>query len=605
MTPHPGRRPPLQIALVLFAALALPPAAAFAADQRFHILVVDSYHEGFAWSASQLSGIKEALEAGLGAYALDWSIFHLDDRRNSGARAETDAYLDRLYGGGAGIDLIFTTDNSAFGFMKERPWRLAAGIPLVFAGVNDYVVDGREAELKITGIAENFQSGRIDTLQAALALLPKTRRVVFLLDATPTSQAIMNEFLDIRDPFPNLAFDFRTEEALDAQIALAAGLGPGDILIPIGTHRGAAGTLLSYEEAMEALSAACPAPSFGFIENRIDHGIVGGKILTGYDHGRSAGELGLAVLSGRAIADIPVVMANPGRLIFDYRQLARFRLDPAKLGPDALVLHRPEHPLAKYWPYLLTYSAVLAALIAIVLLLVLSRKRLKAATALLSASEEGMKRSLAEKDTLLRELYHRTKNNMYLIVSLLELGEDGISVEADKRILRDVSGRIKTMALVHEKLYRSANLTHIRFDSYLRELVGLLAEEAPNPGIEFGFELAEAELPIDKALPLGLAIYELLTNARRHAFPDGIGRVDIALEVRGAGAAGTRLALAVGDDGVGLPAGYDPKTAGSMGCQIVRSLVEYQLGGTIAWTSGPGTRCAIEIPFVRERPAGL
>ncbi|MEI6876493.1 MAG: sensor histidine kinase, partial [Spirochaetota bacterium] len=202
----------------------------------------------------------------------------------------------------------------------------------------------------------------------------------------------------------------------------------------------------------------------------------------------------------------------------------------------------------------------------------------------------------SEKETLLRELYHRTKNNMYLIISLLGLRESELSSEADRVIFREMSGRIRTMALVHEKLYRSPDLSHILFDDYLRELVALLAEGLPADGIRFEFDLESVELSVDQALPLGLVIYELLVNSLRHAFPEGRGRVGLGLHPLRDGRIG-RLELIVWDDGIGLPEGFDPSKGESMGFQIVTSIVEHQLGGAISFGGVKGTRCSIVVPM--------
>ena len=693
--------------LIVLALLILAPLSGQGSPSRVHVLIVDSYHEGFAWSQAQSEGIKSALTSGLGERPLDLSVFHLDDRRFPDKRPDTDAYFDRLYRD-QDINLIFSTDNAAWNFMKDRSWRLEKRVALVFAGVNDYVDDGRAGSLFMTGIAENFLSGRADTIKVALALLPATKRVVFTLDTTPTSLAIKHEFEGIKRFFPELVFDWITVEGIDAQLALVAGLGKGDIFMPIGTHRDASGTLLSYEEAMERLSAACPVPSFGFIENRIGHGIVGGKILTGLDHGRSAGELGIAILRGASPSSLQPIMDNPGRFIFDNRQLVRFGLSEAKLPLDAEILHRPVNPLAGIWGYLVVYTLVLLSLILIVILLVASRRRLKTAKTQLMESEktlesyfenspdaifiaddqgrylranqsattlvgypaprlltmkvpdilmpesyeaggahfakviaegkaygellfrkadgtpfwmsvhavrlgkdqnlgiclditkrlsdeESIRRSLSEKETLLRELYHRTKNNMYLIISLLGLREFELASEVDRVIFREMAGRIRTMALVHEKLYRSPDLSHILFDDYLRELVALLAEGLPAEGIRFEFDLEPVELSVDQALPLGLVIYELLVNSLRHAFPGGRGRVGLGLHPLRDGRTG-RLELIAWDDGIGLPKGYDPAKGESMGFQVITSIVEHQLGGTISWVGAQGTRCSIVVP---------
>jgi PAS domain S-box-containing protein len=698
---------PVALALSMSAAI----LSAQAPARRFHVLVVDSYHQGFAWGEAQFAGIRDALTEGLGANAAELSVFHLDDRRFPQKRELTAAYFMALYGDHP-LDLVVTTDNAAWDFMKESDWRLKRRIPLVFAGVNDFHDDGRAGSLLMTGIAENFLTGRAETIKAAIALLPEIKRILLILDTTATSLAIRNEFMTIRGQFPGVIFDFVTEEDIDAQVKLVAALRQGDILVPIGTHRDSSGTLISYEEAMERLSAACPVPSFGFIENRIGHGIVGGRILTGQDHGRSAGELALAVLRGAVPASLQPVMDNPGRFFFDHRQLSRFHLSEAKLPPGSVLINKPSSPFEAIKGFLIAFSIIAGALGAIVVILVVSRRRLEAArdrlalseaelesyyesspdaifiaddkvrfrrvnrsacdltgydrASLLSmsitdlvlpediaasitsfdlvkdsgraigqvrglrpdgtiywmsyhtarigpdtnlaiirditqrlADEDQIRRSLREKESLLRELYHRTKNNMYIIISLLGLREPELKEEADRLFFREMTSRIRTMALVHEKLYRSSDLAHIRFDEYTRDIVDLLTKAYPMQHIDFVLGLEPLALSVDQALPLGLVLHELILNTLRHAFPEGSGTVRIGL---GADDGARDVRITVQDNGCGFPQGFDPAKAETMGFQIITSIVEHQLGGALEWGQDQGTRCSLTFP-IREATA--
>lgn len=682
-------------------------------NRKWHILVLDSYHEGFAWSVAQFEGIKGALTAELPENSLDISVFHLDDRRFHTKLALTEAYFAQL-AGDQHLDLIFTTDNSAYSFMRENPWRLARRIPLVFAGVNDYISDGKEGELLMTGIAENFLSGRSDTLKAALALLPGTKRVVFTLDDTPTSLAIQKEFEAIGDQFPRLSFDFRTIDDIEGQLALVSRLGKGDIYVPIGTHLDASGTLLTYEEAMERLSAACPVPSFGFIENRISHGIVGGKILTGHDHGTSAGKLGLAILRGAPPGSLPPLMDNPGKLLFDHRQLARFSLPESALPKGAEILFKPADPLAEIWGYLLAYTVALVVLTVIVILLVVGRRRLRVATERLARSEatlesyfenspeaifvaddagrylrvnrgaslltgysprdllrlsvaellapasvdegrahfsrvfsegkaygelqfrrqdgsifwmsvhavrlgrdenfaicqditrriegeEGVKRSLIEKVTLLRELYHRTKNNMSVIIAMLELQA---LEQGDERLItafKEAENRIRSMALVHQKLYDAADLSHINLKDYIRDLIELLSKSynVSSTEVAFDTELDEVEVLIDSAIPCGLILNELISNALIFAFPEGRkGRISVSLRRDKDGS----IEFFVADDGIGVPIGFDFRRDGHLGLQTIFGLGEGQLEESVDFHSGAGLACRITFKDDQYRP---
>jgi two-component sensor histidine kinase len=204
-------------------------------------------------------------------------------------------------------------------------------------------------------------------------------------------------------------------------------------------------------------------------------------------------------------------------------------------------------------------------------------------------------RSLREKDVLLQEIYHRTRNNMQLISAFLSM-EAGPKPEAGlKSLVERMDGRIASIALVHQKLYESKDLSRIDLGEYLAELAGEIgrASLAGRPGIriELGAEKGIVAL-IDTAVPCGLAVNELVANSIAHAFPGGReGRVVVGLERSGPGL----LRLSVEDDGVGLPEGFELGRDGKIGLRIVSLLAESQLKGRLEFLPGRGTRVALAV----------
>jgi PAS domain S-box-containing protein len=218
-------------------------------------------------------------------------------------------------------------------------------------------------------------------------------------------------------------------------------------------------------------------------------------------------------------------------------------------------------------------------------------------------AENRLKASLLEKEILLKEIHHRVKNNLQVISGLLTLQAAQINDERFQRMIKESQGRIWTMALIHQTLYQSGNLADIDMSDYISTLSGNLlsshAQVAMPPNIRF--DLLPLRLSIDKAIPLALIINELLTNALKHAFPDGrAGEIRITLrEGRGksrrAPSANTdptpvedtvrsphAYELIVTDDGVGLPAGFDLKNQKSLGLQLVAMLTQQLDGSFIA-----------------------
>jgi PAS domain S-box-containing protein len=209
------------------------------------------------------------------------------------------------------------------------------------------------------------------------------------------------------------------------------------------------------------------------------------------------------------------------------------------------------------------------------------------------AADERLRSSLAEKEVLLREIHHRVKNNLQVIVSLLRLQSHSFKDPGIGRILRDSEARVKSMALIHEQLYRSSDLTRIDAGDFIRSLAQNLLTAygagAARPTLDVSAD--DVTLDMDSAIPCGLIINELLSNALKYAFPDGRrGRVSISLRATGS----LDRELVVKDDGVGLPETVDPRETKTLGLTLVSTLVD-QLGGTFEVSRQAGTEFRIHL----------
>lgn len=209
-------------------------------------------------------------------------------------------------------------------------------------------------------------------------------------------------------------------------------------------------------------------------------------------------------------------------------------------------------------------------------------------------SENQLKKALAEKETLLREIHHRTKNNMNIIISLLNLQADESDQPAIRRGFEDARNRIYAMALVHEKLYGSEDLARLDLGDYLKDLAEeILDSHDLGSQVSLHFALADIAVTLDSAIPCGLVLHELLSNALRHAFPvSRAGNVSIGLRRE----TDDRVVITIADDGIGFPPDFDIRRKGKMGLKTAIALTEGQLRGRIALTSGKGSCFTISFP---------
>jgi PAS domain S-box-containing protein len=216
-------------------------------------------------------------------------------------------------------------------------------------------------------------------------------------------------------------------------------------------------------------------------------------------------------------------------------------------------------------------------------------------------AESNVKKSLGEKEVLLREIHHRVKNNMQVISSLLSLQAANIEDERLHTLFQESQSRVRAMALIHEILYDSEDLSSIDLSTYVSRLTASLTRMygADASQVRLNVESEDITLRIDDMVPCGLAISELISNSLKYAFPDGReGEIDLRVTSTPEGG----VKLVVRDDGVGLPAELDIRTTNTMGMGLVVGLVEKQLGGQLELDRTQGTCFTITIP---QKPASV
>jgi PAS domain S-box-containing protein len=205
------------------------------------------------------------------------------------------------------------------------------------------------------------------------------------------------------------------------------------------------------------------------------------------------------------------------------------------------------------------------------------------------AAEEKLRRSLDEKEVLLREIHHRVKNNLQVISSLLHAQARDVEAPAVRERFEEMKDRIRSMAAIHEQLYQSDDLARIDFNAYLETLLDELFRSHRTAGIERSLEADAQALPIDQAIPAGLIVNELVSNALEHAFPDQqSGTVSVSYH-----ADANEATLVVADDGGGAEA---LDSEGTLGLRLVRGLAR-QLRGTLSTDTEDGVTVQITFPI--------
>ena len=213
-------------------------------------------------------------------------------------------------------------------------------------------------------------------------------------------------------------------------------------------------------------------------------------------------------------------------------------------------------------------------------------------------AEEKIKASLEEKDILLKEIHHRVKNNLQIISSLLKLQSGFVNDKRMEEIMRDSQNRIKTMAIVHEKLYQ-ANFESVDLGEYLRSIIRLAFDSyrQPGPDIEIIYDLPSipVNIKIDVAIPCGLMVNEVFTNAFKYAFTQR-KKGTIAIKMQ---ASSKEIVLIIEDNGIGIPDEIDMENSATFGLELIRLLV-VQLDASMKVSKANGTAFTFRIPLREE-----
>jgi two-component sensor histidine kinase/PAS domain-containing protein len=211
--------------------------------------------------------------------------------------------------------------------------------------------------------------------------------------------------------------------------------------------------------------------------------------------------------------------------------------------------------------------------------------------------QEQIQRSLREKDVLLKEIHHRVKNNLQIIISLLNLQSGYIKDAATLKAVKDGQLRVRSMALVHEKFYQAEELLEINFGEYIDKLCQYLYQAYGDrtDRIKIKLNVDPVGLDMDTAMPCGLLVNEIVSNSYKYAFPDGYsGSITIDFH-RLDGA----VQLKIQDDGIGLPAGFLFESAESLGMQLIQALTS-QLDGNVEVDRKNGTAFSVIFPYPKH-----
>jgi PAS domain S-box-containing protein len=305
---------------------------------KANVLYLNSYHYGYSWSDEILKGIKKSLEP---HRRVELQVEYMDFKKYELAHTGpllVDLYLRKF--SGKQFDLIIVSDNNAFEFMREYGELLFPDVPVIFCGVNDFDPSTIDPE-RMTGVVENFDPAQ--TLEVAMKLHPYKERLVVIGDTSITGLAIMNQIKAAESRFEGrLEFHYWTKYDLDEIISRVARASSDTFFYFIPFYTEINNRFYSAQELLSLVTANSAAPTYSSWEFLLGHGIVGGALLSGFDHGTTAAQMALRILKGVPVAQVPVVTAVDTVYRFDYNVLRRQRILMDNLPPGSILINEPK-----------------------------------------------------------------------------------------------------------------------------------------------------------------------------------------------------------------------------------------------------------------------
>lgn len=372
-------------------------------DSTRKVLILNSYHKGFKWTDDQVSAAEKILSEG--NKHIDLFIEYMDTKR-----IYSEKYLGHLFDiyrlkyKKVHLDAIITTDDNALEFVLKYHKELFNEAPVSFCGINDYKKYLLKGKQQFTGLVEVLDIK--PTINLALKLHPKTKKIVVIVDSTPTGLGQKRDIAAVAHHYNNLKFEYieGNDTSHSELFENLRSLSQDSIVILTVWLRDKNNVYLSPDEGGRLISSNSTVPVYGIIDMYYGCGIVGGKVLNSRTHGRIAAEIAIRVINGEKPANIPVVFKSINPYMFDYKQLERWKISLSDLPKGSIIVNKPISFYMEYKRLIWIVIGVFTFLIVIVLMLTMNILNRKKAENALRTSEEKYRHIFAN----IQDVYYET-----------------------------------------------------------------------------------------------------------------------------------------------------------------------------------------------------
>lgn len=383
------------IIIMLSAMFSMVSGIALKNEDQKHVLILNSYHEGFTWTREIVSGILSTLYSSdhlldISIEYMDWKNYPTEDNLKRLAEYYRYKYRDRK------VDVIITSDDAALDFSLKNRAELFSDAPVVFCGVNEVgfetIASGHD---NVTGILEQVDPG--DTVKLAIEAMPNLKKIYIVYDTTESGmssgQIALSTLKKIRPDIEGVSFnDMTYQEIFDA----VEHIGSDSAIFIVSFYSDREGKSMSFEQLCHMISQRSKVPVFHLYDFTIGHGAIGGSMLSGKLQGEYAAKIALRILEGESASDIPISREKTVRTVYDYEQLIRFGIPLDRIDPNSEIINDPFAFFRKYRLSILGVLGVIAILTVLIIILFIYVRRLKIAEKKLQESYEEMEATYEE-----------------------------------------------------------------------------------------------------------------------------------------------------------------------------------------------------------------
>ncbi len=536
------------------------------------ILILHSYQTDYPWTEDIQRGIESVYFDEPAADVIIKTEF-LDTKRpwTEARQQETFQYLKTKYQSFL-PDGIIVSDNDAYDFMIKHGTALFGNVPWVFCGVN--TPDLAELELfrnRVTGVVEyvNYEK----TIDLIKQLFPNLKTLYVLADQTSTGKLNRIEFTQVMQRLGNpLEYNYIPDGSFQDILEYVSQIPSRAALLLLAYSQDERGTYIPYKKVAGQVCASASCPVFGVWDFNVGQGILGGAMTSGFEQGREAARLLYRIFTGSNPRQLALLHLKDTPTMVDWHVLQRWRIPKNRLPAGTILINTPRNVFNEN-PYV---GIILISLLGVILLLCVFILLIKKNKDTLRLSQIKLQEELQEKESLLREVHHRVKNNLQIIASLLHLQQTYTANPETQSVLLDTENRLRSMELVHEESYEQETFKQINLVQYLCSLGHYLSSASSN---EFAciFECSSSEtarelfVPLEWVVPFGLLMNELITNSIKYAHGErgfcGIyshfDRIDA-----------TTVRLTYWDSGPGIPKEYTFDKPATLGFQLMNVLAQ-------------------------------